>query len=81
MTYTITLDISHEVTLGQLDEILESHSATITQYNPFGPAGGNPEITFSFPTKDDLTNFVAQIYEIEDSDELRYYTESAEMIS
>ena len=77
MTYTITLDISHELTLGQLDEILQSHSATIAEYTPFGPAGGNPEITFSFPTKDDLTNFVAQLYEIEDSDELRYYTETA----
>lgn len=54
LTYYLALDISSDTTLGELDDILKKFNMTISNYLPFGPGGGNPEITFA---TDDLKNF------------------------
>lgn len=74
MTYTITLDIASDMTLGELDDIITKHNATITHYLPLGPGGGNPEITFTFESLDHLKNFLLDGYC--DNSDLDFFLES-----
>lgn len=74
MTYSITLDIASDMTFGELDDLLVKHNATISHYLPLGPGGGNPEITFTFESLDNLRTFLLDGY-CETSD-LDFYLES-----
>jgi hypothetical protein len=62
------------MTFGQLDDLLVKYHATIIHYLPLGPAGGNPEITFSFDSIDNLKNFLLDGYC--SIDDLDFYLES-----
>lgn len=78
MVHTITLDIAADTTLGQLDDQLCKWQSTIIKYVPFGPAGGNPEITFEFDTLEDVRGFVMDYIGTEDSSnpDIKFYLDS-----
>jgi hypothetical protein len=70
MTYSITLDISSDTTLGELDDTLTRYNLSISHYLPLGPGGGNPEITFITDSLDNIRNFLSSYC---DSDDLDFY--------
>lgn len=47
MTYSIQLDVSHEVSIDEVNEFAKSHGCVATLLEEFGPAGGNPLYEFT----------------------------------
>lgn len=78
MTYSISLDIASDITLGQLDDICINYNLQISNYFPYGPAGGNPEITFSSPNFGSIVNFLLSEYTTPDN--LDFYLEKIQKI-
>lgn len=56
--YAIELDIAGDCTLGQLSDDLAKFKLSIIGYIPHGPGGGNPCITFSAASRDDIRAFL-----------------------
>lgn len=56
-THSISLDIAHDCTIGELLTFMETYNASIFDYEAIGPAGGNPLITFSFDNAVDMMLF------------------------
>lgn len=63
---TADFDIDGDASIFNLLNLMVAHSATLVNIDLVGPAGGNPNLTFSFQTEDDMKNFTKEIAEDED---------------
>lgn len=59
MAHSLTIDVAHDCTIGELLQFMETYNATIFDFEAVGPAGGNPLITFSFENAVDMHLFKA----------------------
>ena len=57
----ISVDTNWEIPLQDFLITLHTHSGTIISFIPEGPAGGNPEITASFPTSSQALAYLIDI--------------------
>lgn len=75
-TYSLTLDfdLDPDMTIGEFNEFLAKYDFFLSHYNPFGPGGGNPELTLVTENIDSLKNFLLNEYC--DSDNLDFWLES-----
>lgn len=55
--FNIELDVAHDCTLGEILSIVEKNNGSISEFKAIGPAGGNPLIDFSFPTRENAESF------------------------
>lgn len=55
--YTNEYDFNFELGLGEFLETLEKYNAQVVKFVAIGPGGGNPAVTLSFETPEDLESF------------------------
>jgi len=60
--FTINLDIAHTLSPSQIKNICDKYSITPTLIQENGPAGGNPEYSFSTTKKSNIVNFLKNEY-------------------
>jgi hypothetical protein len=65
MTYTISLDFAGDMTFFELSDILSKYNLTISHILLSGPAGGNPEISLTTSSLDNIKNFLTNDYLID----------------
>lgn len=76
MSYSITLDfdLDPDMTIGAFNKLLADYGFTLSYYNPFGPGGGNPEITLTTENLSNIKHFLLNEYC--DYDDLQYHLDS-----
>lgn len=65
MTTTITTDIAYDYHLADFFEGLEKFSGKLISFISIGPAGGNPNVTIEFPSKEHALIFLKEFVDNE----------------
>jgi hypothetical protein len=68
-TYTVELDISHEVTHEEVLEFAQDHGCRVLSRIENGPAGGNPLYTFASENINYLQELTEQVFGAGEFDE------------
>lgn len=62
----ILVDVPFNQPVQEFFAYLEKHGATIATYKAIGPAGGNPEVTLAFSSKERALGYLRELYPTED---------------
>ena len=65
---TIQIDVASDCPADTLALVLENHSGTIESFTLFGPGGGGPSYTLSFPNSQTASEFISDFYDEDDVD-------------
>ena len=63
MTYRIDLDVAADCPIQEFLTIVNKYSATIVNFESFGPAGGNPNFILDFQCKQNVIDLLTEFYE------------------
>ena len=63
MKFRIDLDIDANCPVQTVLDVLSKYSATIINFEAFGPAGGNPCFILEFECKQNAVGLITELYE------------------